>query len=185
MSVVARLIAVVVGALFLALAAVMLAREIALFAGFAFATPLADRWGPVFDDPSWTTTGIAALVAAVAGAGLLWLAVASQGRSEDEPVLVTFETAQGTTNVDVPALERAIRHRLETRVPDLRVRKIELDDCDTGCLLRIDADLPADDLAGVQARMGELLRDDLDRLVGLKLVAVELIVNRLLLPVQK
>ncbi len=185
MITVARFVAAVLGVLLLCLAAVALAREIALVAGRAFALPLAALWQPLFDQPSWTTTGTAAVVSVVVGVALLLLAVASMGRPQEKPALVSFETDRGQTSVDVPALERALRRRLEVSVPDMRVKDIELGECGTGCRLRVEADLTAEDLAGVQARTALLLRGDLERLAGLRLEALDLVADKLLLPVRR
>lgn len=182
MTTLGRAVAVVVGVLLIVLAAIALAREIVLAAGGAFVWPLGDRWLRLVTEPTWSTTGVAALVLTVVGAGLLALAVRHVSAVREGPTLVAFETARGTTTVDVPALERALRRRLEAATPGMRVTAIEMDECGEGCRLRIDADVPASDLAGLQARVSAAAATDLERLAGLKVEVVDLVAGRLLLP---
>lgn len=181
MSAAARVTAVLVGLLLMVLAAAVLVREVALAADRAVLWPLAGRWERLFGDPSWTTTGAAALVCAALAAGLLALAVRRGGVAHERPVLVRIETEHGATSLDVPAVERALRHRLEAAVPDLRVRQFELS---AGCRARVEVDVRAADLVGVQARAFAALAPDLERLVGLPLEAVDVVAARLVMPAE-
>jgi hypothetical protein len=163
------------------LAAAALVREVVLAADRAVAWPLAGRWERLLDEPSWSTTGVAALVCAGVAVGLLVLAVRRAGVAEERPVLVRIETEHGATSLDVPAVERALRKRLETTVPDIRVRHLELDE---GCRVRLDVDVRAADLVGVQARVYASLAPDLERLAGLRLEGVDILATRLVMPTE-
>ncbi len=185
MTALARAVAIVAGVLLILLAAVALAREIVLAAGGTFAWPAADRWQRLIAEPTWSTTGLAALVLVVVGAALLVLAVRHVSVVREGPALVTLDTDRGATSVDVPALERALRRRLETTVPGMRVTAIELGEYGEGCRVRIDADVPASDLTGIQARVADVTTTDLEKLAGLKVEAVDVVATRLLLSRQE
>lgn len=182
MNVFSRVVAVIAGVVLLVVAAVGLAHEIALLADLSFFAPFADPWRPVFEEPSWATTGVAAIVATVVGILLLWLAVAAVGRRRNAPALLTFEGEHGKTSVDVSALEHALRRRLEASVRDMRVKGFEFDTSGVGCRVRVEADLPATDLAGVQRQAMLVVRGDLERTAGLRVDAVDIVVGRLLPP---
>ena len=182
MSVFIRIVAVIAGVVLLVVAAVGLAHEIAVLADLSFSAPFADRWRPALEDPSWTTTGVAAIAATVVGLLLFWLAVAAMGRRHRAPVLLTFEGEHGKTTVDVPALERAVRRRLATAVRDMQVKGFQFSDCGAGCRVRLEADMTAADLAGAQRQAMLVVRGDLERIAGLRVDAVDIVVGRLLLP---
>jgi hypothetical protein len=175
-----RVGAVLVGLVLMVLAAAALVREVVLAADGSVAWPLAGWWERLVDGPSWTT-GVAALVCVGAAAGLLALAVRQGGVVRERPVLVRIETEHGATSLDVPAVERALRHRLEVALPDIRVRHFELG---KGCRVRVEIDARAADLAGMQSRAFAAIAPDLDRLVGLRLEAVDLVVLRLVTPAE-
>lgn len=181
MTAAARVTAVLVGLLLMVLAAAALVREVVLAADRAVTWPLAGRWEQLVGEPSWATTGVAALVCAALAAGLLALAVRQGGAVRERPVLVRIETEHGATSLDVPAVERALRHRLEAAVPDIRVRQFELG---AGCRVRVEVDVRAVDLVGVQARAFAALAPDLERLVGLRLEAVDVVAARLVMPAE-
>lgn len=181
MSATVRVVAGIVGFLLLLLAAATLAAEVVAVVHRAYVWPYADLWARLTVQPTLVETGLAALGAALVGIALLVLAARSLGTRQHGPTLVTLETPRGTTNVDVQAIERALRRRLETSLP-LKVRQVELGDRDGGCSLRVEADVTALDLTGLQRRAVSLLAGDLERLAGMRLEALDLVVGRLLLP---
>lgn len=181
MTAASRVGAVLVGLLLMVLAAAALVRELVLAADRTVTWPLAARWEQLVGEPSWATTGVAALVCAVLAAGLLALAARQGGAAHERPVLVRIETEHGATSLDVAAVEKALRRRLETAVPDIRVKRLELG---TGCRVRVEVDVRAADLVGVQDRAYTVLAPDLERLVGLRLEAVDVITARLVMPAE-
>ncbi|HET6494226.1 MAG TPA: hypothetical protein VFH61_02540 [Thermoleophilia bacterium] len=181
MTAAARVVAVLVGLLLMVLVATALVREVVIAADHTVTWPIVGWWARLAAEPSWTTTGVAALVCAALVVGLLALVVWQGGVAQARPVLVRIETEHGATSLDVPAVERALRHRLEEAVPDIRVRHFELG---KGCRVRVDVDVRAADLVGVQARAFAALAPDLERLVGLRLEAVDVVTARLVIPAE-
>lgn len=179
MTLPARVVAVLVGLTVMVLVAAALVREIVLAANCAVIWPLAGWWERLTVEPSWTTTGLAALACVAVAAGLLLLAVRQRSVVRKKPALITFDTEHGATNLDVPALERALRHRLEATVPGMRVRVVEFAGGEKGCRVRVDAEMPAVDLVGMQARAFAAIAPDLESLAGLRLEAVDMVADRL------
>jgi hypothetical protein len=176
-----RVVAGIVGLLLLLLAAATLAAEVVAVVHRAYVWPYADLWARLTVQPTLVEGGLAALGAALVGIALLVLAARSLGTRQRGPTLVTLETPAGTTNVEVQAIERVLRRRLEASLP-LKVRRVELGESGGGCSVRVEADVTALDLTGLQRRAVGLLAGDLERLAGMRLEALDLIVGRLLLP---
>ena len=76
-------------------------------------------------------------------------------------------------------MERALRRRLENDLPGVKTRGLELTKRGDGWWVRLEADLPARDVLGVQARAGGLLAADLARMGGLRLDGLDVVVTRL------
>lgn len=182
MSPAARIVAALVGIVLLVLAAATLAAELVAAVGHTYAWPYADLWARLTVEPTVVETGLAALGAALIGIALLVLAVRSIGGPPEAPTMVTLETPRGITAIEVAAIERALRYRLATVVPDLKVRALSLGERGEGCSVRVEADVAALDLIGVQWRAAAAVAGDLERLAGIELVSLDLIVAQLVLP---
>jgi len=72
-----------------------------------------------------------------------------------------------------------LRRRLEKDLPGVKTRALELTKRGDGWRVRVEADLPARDVLGLQARAVGLLTADLARLGGLRLDGLDVIVTRL------
>jgi hypothetical protein len=122
---------------------------------------------------------VAAAAAAVAAAALITLAVRQLRPRRRGPDLVELGDDTGRARLDVPAMERALRRRLEKDIPGVKTGALELIKRGDGWRVRLEAELPARDVLGVQARAGGLLAADLARLGGLRLDALDVVVTRL------
>lgn len=176
MSSTSRVLAVFAGLVAMVLASAALVREVMLAVDRSPVWPLAARWERLVGEPSWTTTGVVALACAVVAAGLLLLAAGQGSVVRKKAASVTIASERGATNLDAPALERVLRRRLEAAPPDLRVRSVAVGGVGAGCRVRVEADMPVADLVGAQARAFATIAPDLERLAGLRLEAVDIIV---------
>ena len=173
-----RVVAVIAGLIGLLFAAADLVREVVLAAERSVAWPLAEWWSQLTTDPTWATA-VAAVAAAVLTVALILLAARQLRAQRPGPELVEFGDAASRAQLDVPATERALRRRLETGLPGVKTRELELTKRGDGWWVRLEAELPARDVLGVQARAGGLLTADLARLGGLRLDGLDVVVARL------
>jgi hypothetical protein len=182
MSAVARVLAVFVGFVALVLVLMALARQATFAIGETLHWPLSSWWVRLVDGSSWSSTAIVVLILVAVAAGLIVLGLRHASPARTRPVLVVFETERGTTSLDVPSLERAMRRSFERAVPGLRAGHIELAECQEGCRVRFAAEVPATDLIGVQERVYLAMAPQLQEMAGLRLEAVDVVARRLLLP---
>jgi len=173
-----RVVAVIAGLIGLLFAAADLVREVVLAAERSVAWPLAEWWSQLTTDPTWATA-VAAVAAAVLTVALILLAARQLRAQRPGPELVEFGDAASRAQLDVPATERALRRRLETGLPGVKTHELELTKRGDGWWVRLEAELPARDVLGVQARAGGLLAADLARLGGLRLDGLDVVVARL------
>jgi hypothetical protein len=173
----ARLVAVLVGLVGLLFAAADLVREAVLANDSSVARPFAGWWSRLTTGPTWATA-LAAALAAVAAVALIVLAW-RQLRPRRGGGQVEFGDEAGRARLDVPAMEKALRRRLERDLPGVKTRELELTRRGDGWWVRVAAELPARDLLGLQARAGGLLAADLARLGGLRLDGLDVVVTRL------
>ena len=173
-----RALAVIAGLVGLVFAAADLVREVVLAAERSVTWPSAEWWARLTADPTWATA-VAASVTAVAAVALIVIAVRQLRPQRRGPERVEFGDAASRAQLDVPATERALRRRLETGLPGVKTRELELTKRGDGWWVRVEADLPARDVIGLQARAGGLLAADLARLGGLRLDGLDVIVTRL------
>ena len=173
-----RVVAVIAGLVGLLLAVADLVREAVLATERSVAWPFAEWWSRLTTDPTWATAVAAAAAAAVALA-LILLAVRQLRAQRRGPELVEFGDAASHAQLDVRALARALRRRLENDLPGVKTRELELTKRGDGWWVRLEADLPARDVLGVQARAGGLLAADLARMGGLRLDGLDVVVTRL------
>ena len=178
MTATGRVVAVLAGLVGLLFAAADLIREVALASEHSAAWPFAEWWSRLAADPTWATV-VAAAAAAVVGVALIALAARQlwpQGRG---PERVELGDAASHAQLDVLAVERALRRRLETDLPGMETRELKLTKRGAGWWIRVEADLPARDVLGVLARAGGLLATDLARMGGLRLDGLDVVVARL------
>ena len=178
MTATGRAVAVIAGLVGLLFAAADLVREAVLANARSVAWPFAHWWSRLTTDPTWETA-VAAAAAAIVAAALILLAVRQLRPRRRGPALVEFGDEAGRSRLDVPAIERALRRRLAKDLPGVKTRALELSKRGDGWRVRLEAELPARDLLGVQARAGELLAADLARMGGLRLDGLDVVVTRL------
>ena len=173
-----RVVAAIAGLVGLLFAAADLVREVVLASGHSFAGPFAEWWSQLTTAPTWATAAAAA-AAAVVTVALFVLAVRQLRPRRRGPDLVEFGDAASRAQLDIPGVERALRRRLESDLPGVRTRELELTKRGEGWWVRVEAELPARDVLGVQARAGGLLAADLARMGGLRLDRLDVVVTRL------
>jgi hypothetical protein len=173
-----RVVAVIVGLVGLLFAAADLVREAVLAAKHSVAWPFADWWSRLITDPTWVTA-LAAATAAVVAVALIVLAVRQLRPRRRGIELLEFGDGASRAQLDVPGVERALRRRLEKDLPGVKTRALKLSKRGDGWWVRVEAELPARDVLGLQARAGGLLAADLARLGGLRLDGLDVVVTRL------
>jgi hypothetical protein len=174
----ARAVAVVAGLVGLLFAAADLVREAVLAGEGSVAWPFTKWWPQLTTGSTWATA-VAAAAAAIVAVALIVLAVRQLRTQRRGPELLEFGDAESRTQLDVPAVELALRRRLEKDLPGVKTRELELAKRGDGWWVRVAAELPARDVLGVQARAGGLLAADLARMGGLRLDGLDVVVTRL------
>jgi len=177
-TVAGRVVAVIAGLVGLLFAAADLVREAVLATERSVAWPFAEWWSQLTTDPTWATA-VAATATAVVAVALILLAVRQLRAQRRGPELLEFGDAASRAQLDVPAMERALRRRLENDLPGVKTRELELTKRGDGWWVRLEADLPARNVLAVQARAVGLLAADLARMGGLRLEGLDVVVTRL------
>ncbi len=175
----ARFIAVVAGIAGMVLAGAELVRQAYLAADGSVNWPAAAWWARLTGDPSWATTGVAAGATAALAVVLIVMAVRQLGDRRRGPELVEFASTGCRARLSVPGLERALARRVEAVLPGARVASVGLSKTRGGWRARVEATLPASDLADARARAFATLSDDLRRLGGMELVRLDIVVTAL------
>jgi len=173
-----RVVAVIVGLVGLLFAAADLVREAVLAGARSVAWPFAGWWSQLTADATWATA-VAAAVAAVVTVLLIILAVRQLRSQRLGPERLDFGGTESRAQLDVPAVELALRRRLEKDLPGVKTRALELTTRGDGWWVRLEAELPARDVLGMQARAGGLLAADLAGMGGLRLDRLDVVVTRL------
>ena len=127
-------------------------------------------------EPSLATT-IAAAATGVVAVLLIVLAVRQLSAAPARRQVVEFGGADGQARLDVQALQNALTRsvRKNMGIPACRVT---LSKDPAGWFARVEAELPARDLLGVQERVTRCCAADLDRLGGVRLEGVDVVVHR-------
>ena len=178
MTAAGRVVAVIAGLVGLLFAAADLVREAVLATERSVAWPFAEWWSQLTTDPTWATA-VAATATAVVAVALIVLAVRQLRAQRRGPELLEFGDEASRAQLDVPAMERALRRRLENDLPGVKTRELELTKRGDGWWVRLEADLPARNVLAVQARAVGLLAADLARMGGLRLEGLDVVVTRL------
>lgn len=179
MNAAARLAAVAAGLLGVVAAAASLVRELTLAADGSREWALAGWWGRLTGAEAAYPAGVAAAGVAVLAAALVVLGVRQLGMWSRRPGLVEFAGPSGRARIDVPALERALARRLAAELPGVKAGAVGLDKGPTGWRVRVEAEVPARDLAGLQRRAFSVLAADLQRMGTLQLTRVDIVATRL------
>lgn len=172
----ARFIAVVVGVvgLIVGMAAIVRAAVVAAEPGLEWPGP---AWWTTVTAGSGLATTIAAGVTAVIAVVLIVLAVRQLRLGSSARPVIEFGGSDGRARLDVHALEKALQRSVREHVEGAAACRATLTKEPGGWFVRVEARLPGRDLLGVQERITRQLRDDLDRLGGVKLEGVDLIVS--------
>jgi hypothetical protein len=173
-----RAVAVILGLVGLLFAAADLVREVVLASHHSAEWPFAEWWSQLSADPTWVTA-VAAAAAAVLTVALILLAVRQLRPRRPDAGQVEFGAEASRARLDIEAIERALRRRLEKDLPGVKTRELELTKRGDGWWVRLEAELPARDVLGLQARAGGLVAADLARVGGLRLDGLDVVVTRL------
>ncbi len=173
MKLLARIVAAMAGLVGLVVGAAAFVREVVLAAEPSTVWSPPRWWSGLAGQPAWQT-GLAAGVCAVLSAVLVLLAV-SHVRSRPSPGLVEHAGEGGRAQLDVAALEPALRRRLQADLSGVTVRRVMLHRSGDGWRARVEADVPLRDLLGIQRRTVAILTADLRRVGGLELNAVDIV----------
>jgi hypothetical protein len=172
----ARFIAVVVGVVGLVASMAALVRAAVLAAEPGLTWPLPDWWTSVTAGSSLATTIAAGVTAAVAVV-LIVLAVRQLGHGSSRRPVIEFGGADGQARLDVGALEKALQRSVRAHVDGVGACRVALSKEPAGWFARVEAQLPGRDLMGVQEHVTRQLQFDLDRLGGVRLEGVDLVVT--------
>jgi hypothetical protein len=177
----ARLLAVLIGVVGIVLAAAALVREAVLAAGWSIRWPLPQWWTDLTAGSSWRLW-LAAAVSILLTIALLLYAFRQLGGSRPAPSAVEFRDGDVSARLDVGALERGLGRRLQAELPGLTTRSLELVRTGDGWYARLEADVPARDLAGLHKRAGDIVADGLLRTGSMRLARLDLVARRVLRP---
>lgn len=175
----ARLLAVLIGVAGIVLAAAALVREAVLAAGWSVRWPLPGWWRESVAGSSWGLW-LAAVVAAALTIALLLYAFRQLGAADHAAAVVEFRSERGAARLDVAALQRGLSRRLEAGLPGLRARSLELERTQEGWRARLEADVPANDLVGLQTRAAAIVAADLQRMGAMRLERLDLVARDVL-----
>jgi hypothetical protein len=173
----ARFIAVVVGVAGIVMGVAAMVREAILAAepGITWATP---GWWTTVTGGAPPATTIAAIVTGCVGAVLVVLAVLQVRSGSSRRRVLDFGGEKGQSRLDVHALERALQKSVRAGLEGAQACRVTLTREPGGWFVRLEAELPARDLLGAQERATRLLRGDLERLGGVRLEGVDVVVTR-------
>jgi hypothetical protein len=174
-----RALALVVGFIGLILAVAAFVRELSLAVHSGLSWPVSSWWDRLVTAEPRLGAGIAAGVAGVVAIVLLVLAFRQLGSGRRGPAQVAFGAGEGSTRLDVQALELALRHDIERTCPGVRTQSLTLTKRGDAWRVRLEALMPAADLAGVRLRMAGLVAEDLRRAGGMRLDGLDVVATGL------
>jgi len=175
----ARVIALVVGLVGFVVAVAAFVRELALAVHSGLSWPVASWWSRLITAEPRLGVGIAAAVTGVLAVVLLVLAIRELGSPRRGPDLVEFGAGDGGARLEVPALELALRRDIEKQCPGVRTQTLTLTKRGDAWRVRLEALLPAADLAGTRLRMAGLVAEDLRHAGGMRLGGLDVVATRL------
>jgi len=177
----ARIAAVIAGIVCLLLGGAVLVREAAFAVDGRVRWPASTWWAELTGDPSWTTTGIAAVATGAITVILIVLAF-RQVRGGGAPEIIQFAVEDGTARLSVPALGKALRRRFQAMLPGSQVTDVAVRKDASGWSVRVEASVPVCDLGDVHAAALDAFRDDLQRIAGVDLKRLDLVVSSMRAP---
>ena len=180
----ARITAVIAGIVCLLLGGAVLVREAAFVVDGRVRWPVSTWWAELTGDPSWTTTGVAAAVAAGITVILVILAF-RQIKGGGGPEIIQFAVEDGTARLSVPALGKALRRRFQTMLPGSQVTDVAVRKNASGWRVRVEASVPTCDLGDVHAAVLDAFRDDMKRIAGVHLERLDLVVSSMRAPAKR
>jgi hypothetical protein len=174
----ARAVALVVGVIGFVFAVAALVRELALAVHSGLSWPVATWWDRLITAEPRSGAIVAAAVTGVVAVVLIVLAVRQLGGGRRGPDLVEFGAGDAKARLEIPALELALRHDIERQCPGVRTQALTLAKRGDAWRVRIEAFMPATDLAGARLRMAGLVAEDLRRAGGMRLDGLDVVVTR-------
>ena len=173
-----RGVAVLVGlaGMILALAAAL--REAVVAADQAVVWRSSEALRRLTDQPDWLT-GVVAAAAAAAAVALIVLAARQFRPADGGPTVIQFQDAAGWARLDVRAMERGMKRRIQASLPGVRAHDVRLRKTGDAWQVTVRADVPGRDLQPLRGRMYELLREDLQNTGGMRLTRLDLVVGQL------
>jgi hypothetical protein len=174
-----RSLALVVGFVGLILAVAAFVRELSLAVHSGLSWPVSSWWHRLITAEPRLGASIAAGITGVAAVVLLVLAFRQLGSGGRGPALVEFGSGEESARLEVQALELALRRDIERTCPGVRAQSLTLTKRGEAWRVRLEALMPAADLAGVRQRMAALVAEDLRRAGGMRLDGLDVVVTGL------
>jgi hypothetical protein len=175
----ARGLALVVGVVGFIFAVAAFIRELSLAVHSTLSWPVASWWDRLTTGEPRIGAAVAAGVTGVVAVILLVLAFRQLGGAQRRTEAVEFAAADGSARIEVPALELALRRDIERQCPGVRTQSLTLSQRGDAWRVRLEALMPAADLAGTRLRMAGLVAEDLRRAGGLRLDGLDVVVTSL------
>jgi hypothetical protein len=175
----ARTLALVIGFVGFIVAVAAFIRELSLAVHAGLSWPVASWWDRLTTAEPRLGASIAAGVSGVAAIVLIVLAFRQLGSGRRRSMQVEFGAGEGSTRLEVPALELALRHDIERTCPGVRTQSLTLSKRGDAWHVRLEALMPAADLAGVRLRMAGLVAEDLRRAGAMRLDGLDVVVTGL------
>ncbi len=179
MTATARALALVVGFVAFVLAVAAFIRELALAVHSGLSWPVASWWDRLITAEPRLGASIAAGVTGVIAIVLLVVAFRQLGSGRRGTEQVEFGAGDGSSRLEVSALELALRHDIERQRPGVRTESLTLAGRGDAWRVRVEARVPAADLAGMRLHMAGLVAEDLRRAGGMRLDGLDVVVTRL------
>jgi hypothetical protein len=118
----------------------------------------------------------AAAVTGVVAVLLIVLAVRQLRGPRERRQVLEFGGETGQARLDVQALEKALTRSAQAGLEGTRASRVKLSREGGGWWARLETAVPSRDLTGLQARAVERLGADLERLGGMQLAGVDVVV---------
>ncbi len=179
MTAASRSLALVVGFVGFIVAVAAFIRELSLAVHSGLSWPLASWWDGLITAEPRLGASIAAGVAGGVAIVLLVVAFRQLGSGQRGPAQVELGDGEGSARLEVQALELALRHDIERTCPGVRTQALTLSKRGDAWHVRLEALMPAADLAGIRLRMAGLAADDLRRAGGMRLDGLDVVVTGL------
>jgi len=174
-----RSLALVVGFVGFIVAVAAFIRELSLAVHSGLSWPVSSWWDRLITAEPRFGASIAAAVTGVVAIVLLVLAFRQLGSGRRSSTQVELGAGESSTRIDVQALELALRHDIERTCAGVRTQALTLSKRGDAWRVRLEAFMPATDLAGVRLRMAALVAEDLRRAGGMRLDGLDVVVTGL------